>query len=51
MRSDGAHLDEFAFIAGGQLLDVTHELILWDRGLLLTRPQHRQGCSEKRERG
>lgn len=44
-------LYEFAFIAGSQLLDVTHKLALWYRGLFLTRTQQRQGCKEEKDRG
>ncbi len=50
VKADGAHLNEFAFIAGSELLDVTHGLILRDGGLIFTRPQHWQGWGKERER-
>lgn len=34
MNEDNTHLDEFAFIASSQLLNVAHELILWNWSLL-----------------
>lgn len=47
-KNNGTYLYKLAFIAGGQLLNVTHELILWDRGLFFTRTQQWQGCNEKK---
>lgn len=34
MNEYNTHLDEFAFIASSQLLNVAHELILWNWSLL-----------------
>lgn len=50
MNEDNTHLDEFAFIASSQLLNVAHELILWNWSLLFAWPQHGQGCSRQRKR-
>lgn len=50
MNEYNTHLYEFAFIASSQLLDVAHELILWNWSLLFAWPQHRQGCSRQRKR-
>lgn len=45
------YLDKFAFIAGGQLLNVAHGLVLRDGNLVLARPQHRQSCSTGKQTG
>lgn len=50
MNEYNTHLDEFAFIASSQLLNVAHELILWNWSLLFAWPQHGQGCSRQRKR-